>query len=360
MLIYVTGGTGFVGSHSIAAMVNAGCRVRMLVRDPNAVATVLGPLGVDLDAIEVVTGDVTQEATVAHTMRGTDAVLHAAAVHSFDTRQHPESRRVNARGTEVVMSTAYRAVTGPILYVSTVAALAPSPKRVISTQSQVGRPKEESLWTRAVADLVARNYQRQGAPVVITYPPSLLGPCDPRLTDQNVRLRNRLRGLTPLWPSGGFPIGDVRDTAGLHAALVTGQVRGRNRYFGPNRYLTTRQYLDAVRKATGRRLPTAFAPARALLPFAALASTVQRVWPWHIPAAYGATYICASETRVDEDEESPTRPRPIAETVADTVRWMRATGLLSARQAGRAGKCQCPHTAGDRQPLPNVCPGDRR
>jgi dihydroflavonol-4-reductase len=346
VLIYVTGGTGFVGSHSIAAMVSAGCRVRMLVRDPNAVATVLGPLGVDLDAIEVVAGDVTQEFTVAHTMRGTDAVLHADAVQT--------------RGTEVVMNAAYHAVTGPILHVSTVAALTPSPNRVISTQSQVSRPKEESLWTRAVADLIARNYQRLGAPVLITYPPSLLGPCDPQLTDQNVQLRDRLRGLTRLWPSGGLPLGDVRDTANLHAELLTGQVRGRNRYFCPNRYLTTRQYLDAVRKATGRRLPTAFAPARALLPFAAAASTMQRVWPWHIPAEYGATYLCAADTRVDEDEQSPTPPRPIVETVADTVRWMRAAGLISARQAGRVGKCQCPDAAGERRRLPDACPGRRR
>ncbi|NHW87804.1 hypothetical protein, partial [Escherichia coli] len=83
--------------------------------------------------------------------------------------------------------------------------------------------------------------QAEGAPVVISYPPALLGPDDPKLGDQNARLRYLLRGLMPMWPTGGFPVGDVRDVAALHATLAAGTIQG-NRHFGPGRHLSTRDF----------------------------------------------------------------------------------------------------------------------
>jgi hypothetical protein len=169
---------------------------------------------------------------------------------------------------------------------------------------------------------------------VITYPPAVLGPHDPGVGDQTGRLRDTLRGLTPIWPAGGFPLGDVRDTARLHASLVTGN--GPGRYFGPGRFVSTREYLDTVREVTGRRLPALRLPAVSLLPVGVLAGLLQRVWPWHVPAEYGAIYTCACATPVRET--APTggiAPRPAADTVADTVRWLHRTGLLSDRAAGR-------------------------
>jgi hypothetical protein len=113
-------------------------------------------------------------------------------------------------------------------------------------------------------------------------------------------------------------------------------VRG-NRFFGPGHYLTTREYVRAVRTATGRALPTAFLPARAMLPLGLVTGLVQHWWPWHIPAEYGAIYTCACATRVDERADTGgIAARPVPETMTDTVRWLLRTGLVSARQAGTA------------------------
>jgi nucleoside-diphosphate-sugar epimerase len=180
---------------------------------------------------------------------------------------------------------------------------------------------------------VARRHQAGGAPVVITYPPALLGPHDPRLGDQTARLRNALRGLMPIWPSGGFPVGDVRDTAALHASLA-GVPAGR--HFGPGHYLSTRDYVGVLRGVTGRALPAVRLPAAAMLPVGVLTSALQRVWPWHIPAEYGAIYTCACATRVaDSASTNGIAPRPVAETFAGAVRWLHGEGLLTDRSAGR-------------------------
>ncbi|WP_119730399.1 NAD-dependent epimerase/dehydratase family protein [Thermomonospora amylolytica] len=343
MLVTVTGGTGFVGAHSVAAIVARGHRVRLLARDPSTVERALSPLGVDLDAVQVAAGDVRDETAVAAAVRGADAVLHAASVYSFDSRDRARIRRTNVAGTEVVLAAARRAVDGPVVHVSTFGALAPSGGRTVGAGSPVGRPREAYLASKAAAETVARRHQEQGAPVVITYPPALLGPDDPRLGDQTARIRDTLRGLMPIWPRGGFPVGDVRDTAELHATLLTAPGREGNRYFGPGRYLATRDQVRALREITGRRLPAVFAPAAALVPVGLLADLVQRAWPWHIPAPYGAIYVCARATRVGED--APTggiAPRPFNRTLEETVRWLYRAGHLSARQAGRP--------AGERQP----------
>jgi dihydroflavonol-4-reductase len=77
MRVLVTGGTGFVGRHTVAALVGHGHRVRLLVRAPERIAPALDPLGIT--QVEVVVGDVTNPAAVQQAMGGCDAVVHAAS-----------------------------------------------------------------------------------------------------------------------------------------------------------------------------------------------------------------------------------------------------------------------------------------
>lgn len=335
MLVSITGGTGYVGSHTVDAVLRAGHRVRLLVRDESTVERALGPLGVDGGAVEVVRGDVLDRASVEGLVRGADAVVHAAAVFSFDSRTHRGMARTAVEGTELVLDAARRAGTGRIVYVSTFGALLPSRGRGLGVDSPVGRPRETYLAAKAAAESVARAHQAAGAPVSITYPPALLGPHDPKLGDQVTRVRNTLRGLMPIWPSGGLPVGDVRDTAALHARLVGGGLVG-DRHFGPGEYLSTRRFVEVLREVTGRSLPAVRLPARAMLPLGAVVGVVQRVWPWHIPAEYGAIYTCAHATWVGEGAPGARVGRPVGETFADTVRWLHREGLLSDRAAGIA------------------------
>ncbi|MFG2049438.1 NAD-dependent epimerase/dehydratase family protein [Micromonospora sp. NPDC048935] len=325
MTVLVTGGTGFVGTHVVAALLRAGHRVRVLAR-PGRQPELPG-------VEEFVVGDVTDAATVARAVRGVEYVLHAASVYSFDSRRRAETRRVNARGTAVVLEAARRAGVACTVHVSTFGALLPAPGRVVGPDSPVGAARETYLASKAEAERIARWHQRDGSPVVIVYPPALLGPDDPRLGDQTGRLRAVLRGFMPIWPTGGFPIGDVRDTAALLAGLLTSE--GSGRVFGPGRYVSTRDYVRTVREVTGRSLPTLFLPARAMLPAAAMTDVLQRVWPWHIPAEYGACYVCACDSRVDPLPAAlGIEPRPFADTLADTVRWLHRAGLVSSRQVG--------------------------
>jgi dihydroflavonol-4-reductase len=103
LLVVVTGGTGYVGSHAIAALAKAGHQIRVLARSPDTVPAALTPLGVD--RVDTVTGDVTDSDAVERALEGADAVLHAASVFSMDPRRADEMRAVNVRGTDTVLDT---------------------------------------------------------------------------------------------------------------------------------------------------------------------------------------------------------------------------------------------------------------
>jgi dihydroflavonol-4-reductase len=330
MRVLVTGGTGFVGAHSVAAIVRAGHQVRLLARDPGSVARALGPVGVvEPDSVEVVRGDMTDAALLRRIMAGVDGVLHAGAVYSFDSRAAATMRAVNAAGTAAVLGEARRAGCDPIVHVSSIVALLPTEDDMLSTRTPVGTAPEPYFASKQAAERIARRHQAGGAPVTITYPSALLGPHDPKLGDQTARLRNALRGLLPVWPTGGFPIGDVRDTAALHAALMEpGQ--GPRRVFAPGVYVSTRDLVGALRGLTGRALPTAYLPARALLPLGRLASAAQQLLPATLPVEYGGIYTCATAVPLAE----VTAGRSLVTTLHDTIRWLYGEGLISTRQAG--------------------------
>ena len=139
LLVVVTGGTGYVGSHAIAALAGAGHRIRVLARSPDRVPGALAPLGID--DVETATGDVTDAAAVERALEGADAVVHAAAVFSMDARRADEMRSVNVRGTDVVLGSAHRLGLDPIVYVSSeLALLPPAEGEVLTADSAVKQP----------------------------------------------------------------------------------------------------------------------------------------------------------------------------------------------------------------------------
>src|SRR5688572_3171556 len=96
--VLVTGGTGYVGARIVADLVAAGQRVRVLARNLARLPPALRQYGNELpDRVGVTLGDATDERAVATAVRGCDAVVHAAAVFSFDRSKRAEMIRTNRR-----------------------------------------------------------------------------------------------------------------------------------------------------------------------------------------------------------------------------------------------------------------------
>lgn len=202
MLDAVKGGTGFVGSHTVAALVGAGHDVRMLVRRPNGVAPALEPLGVDPNSVEVALADMTDRSAIEAGLDGCDAV-HAASVYSFDPSRADEIARVNAQGVRHVLESAVYAGLDPIVHVSSTLALIHdgNPGQVLSPDTPPGNSPHPYSSSKAWQESFARNLQDEGHPVVNTNPGGCGGPMI-RTTASHSSSREHACAAWPRWCHG--------------------------------------------------------------------------------------------------------------------------------------------------------------
>ncbi len=335
MKILVTGGTGFVGSHTVAALQARGHEVRLLVRDPSRCPPALDPLAAG--ECEAVSGDITDPDSVAAAVRGCDAVIHAAALYALSPRETRTILDTNTRGAEVVLDAAIEAGCDPVVHVSSYSALLPQTER-LHPNLPVGSIATPYASSKAAADRIARARQDAGAPVLISYPGFVLGPHDPYVGESTRLVLSLLRGQVPMRLHGVLPIADVRYVATAHAAMME---PGR----GPRRYLVTGHDTDAedlraeLGRLTGRKLRALPAPRSAALIGGKIADTVQRMLPVRLTAGYEGPYILGATPRAGTDS-SRTRaelgaiPPPLEETLQETVQWLATDGHLAAKTTG--------------------------
>jgi dihydroflavonol-4-reductase len=347
MRVLVTGGTGFIGSHTVAAVVRAGHDVRLLVRRPERVDPALAPLG--LQVAEVVTGDVLDAGSVKGAADGCDAVIHAAALYSVDPRMGQKVLATNRRATEIVLHAAVRARLDPIVCVSSYVALLPS-HGVLGPDSSVGVDGPMYPRSKAEAELIARRHQAEGAPVVITSPGAVAGPHDPYFGDSAFVIAMILRNRIPFATPGGWPVADVRYVADAHAAALRPGM-GPRRYLLGGHYRTWRELYTAFRHLTGRRLPAVPTPGSVARASGKAMDGLQRLVPRRLPFGYQGSWIITHCRGTDDStarDQLGVAPPPLDETLGDTIRWMVKAGHLPARLAGKLAQTDPP--AGDTRP----------
>ena len=339
LLVLVTGGTGYVGSHSIAALASAGHRMRVLARSPASIPAALEPLGVD--RVEATIGDVTEPAAVERALQGCDAVLHAASIFSTDPRKADAINSVNVRGTDIVLGTAHRLGLDPVVYVSSeVALLPPAPGEVLTPDSPVQRPPGPYCRSKADAELVARKYQALGAPVVSVMPAAVWGPQDPHLGEGATMATNVLRNRFPVVMPGGMQIVDVRDVAAVLAAVMQ-PGRGPRSYMVTGHYLTLPELIRTLGDLSGRRLRFVTFPPWFLAAFGRTADLVQRRLRARLPWRAESIWIMNCDAHCDDSktrDELRLESRPLRETFVDTVQWLVEVGHLTPREAGRLAR----------------------
>lgn len=334
--VFVTGGTGFVGSWIAAALLEAGHGVRLAVRRPEQVAKTFAGRDVVPDDVQVV--DLFDSASVRGALEGCDAAVHAAAVFSLDPRRRDETLSTNERATRTVLEAAVAAGCDPVIHISSTVALA----RRGGTDSSLPLGDLDLPYSKSkiASERVARSLQDQGAPVVSVYPGSVYGPADPYLGEQATRLAWVARGLFPIWPTGGMHAVDVRDTAAVvEACLRPG--RGPRRYVVPGHHMTAADLYGAVGGAIGRRRPHVSVPARMVPAVTAPMDALHRVLPraWRYPADREGAELVARDTRFDTspaERELGVHARPLEESVRDTVMWLVDEGRLPAKYRRRA------------------------
>jgi len=331
MKVLVTGGTGFVGSHAVEALVGAGHEVRLLARSREKVDRVIGARGIEVS--DVVLGDMTDAKCVRKALTGCDAVLHAAAeVEIGRTKSVFES---NMAGSHNVVGTAVELGLDPIMVISSVATMFPPVGPVITVDDPIVNLHTDYGRSKAEGERYLRELQAAGHPVVSIYPTGVFGPDDPGPGAPLKGLRDRIR-YGYLMTTGGAGVVDVRDLASvIVAALEPG--RGPRRYMAGGHFQPWADEAVLCEQVIGRRVRRIPAPPWLLSLAGRIIDMIKAVFPsFDYPLTYEASLFvtlfvpCPSEKTA---EELGVTFRPTRETLTDTIRFLVEAGELKPTQA---------------------------
>lgn len=334
MRVMVTGGTGFTGSHTTRALIDAGHEVRLLVRDAAKVKQVFEPHGLALE--DVVVGDITDETSVKEAMRGCDAVFHGAAVVDLRASMAKQVLETNARGVELVIGGAYRRGLPSIVYVSSLSIFFAPGCGPLDPSMPIAPATTVYARSKGDAERTVRALQEEGAPIRVSYPVGIVGPDDPGMSDANHAVYSWFKD-TGVVTSSGFQIVDVRDVAQVHRALLE-LPEGSHRYSAAGEMLAWKDLYPFLDGLTGKRIRRVPVPGPALRALGVVGDLVKRVRDFNFPLtrdgmSFATQWPGADASRTTQDLGVPFRPSD--ETYRDTLRWMAAKGHLSEKHVGR-------------------------
>jgi dihydroflavonol-4-reductase len=253
---FVTGATGFVGSHVARLLSEQGADLRLLVRAGSRQDNIAG-----LNA-ELVTGDLCNEASLRKGMEGCEFVFHVAADYRLFVRDPEPMYRANVDGTSAVIQAAEKAGVRRVIYTSSVATLGFGYEPVVVNEDtpvqevdMVGHYKRSKF----LAERRAQQLAEQGAPVIIVNPSTPVGEGDIKPTPTGTIVVDFLKKKFPAYVDTGLNIVDVHDVARGHLLAMT---RGRpgERYVLGGENITLKQILDTLGELTGLPSPTVKVP----------------------------------------------------------------------------------------------------
>jgi dihydroflavonol-4-reductase len=251
-LALVTGASGFLGWHVANLLVGQGHPVRALVRQGSSVSGL---------AVETVTGDLRDPASLQSAMAGIRLVFHVAADYRLWAKDSAEMYRSNVDGTRNVLEAAKQAGVARVVYTSTVGCMG-LPREGLGdekTPVSLGDMTGDYKKSKFMAEQIALEYAGAGLPVVIVNPTAPVGGHDVKPTPTGKIVLDFMQGKIPAFIDTGLNIVDARDCAKGHLqACEHGRVGERYILGGEN--LSLQQILFKLSEITGRKPPTTQIP----------------------------------------------------------------------------------------------------
>ena len=297
--VAVTGGTGFVGSRLIDALIGAGHDISALTRRPQD----------GRRSVNWVAGSLEDQAALDRLAVGADALIHVAGVINADEAGFEAG---NVHGTAAIIAAARAAKVPRLVHVSSLAAREPELSRYGGSKG-----RSEAL------------VRGSGLDFAIVRPPAVYGPGDMETLEL---FRMAKRGLILLPPAGRLSLIHVDDLARLMLVLATGGTPPRltEPDDGTPGGWTHRELAQALAVAVGSK-SIALSMPRAAVRFGALLDGLIRRGRAKLTPDRAA-YFCHPDWVVDparrppEELWQPSIPTP--EGLADTARWYERQGWL--------------------------------
>jgi len=251
MKCFVTGATGFLGSHVARQLLSQGAELRLLVRPTSRLDNIA-----DLPAERAV-GDLRDSKSLKRGMSGCEFVFHVAADYRLWTRNGQELYDSNVEGTRNVLAAARDSGVRRVIYTSSVATMGfgnngrlTDEKTPVTLSNMIGDYKRSKFMAEQLVIAAAH----AGQNVVVVNPTTPIGERDIKPTPTGRIVVDFLRRKFPAYVDTGLNLVDVADCALGHLLAMEKAVPGE-RYILGGENLTLKQILDKLAAITGLPSP---------------------------------------------------------------------------------------------------------
>jgi len=325
MQTLVTGATGFLGLNLCQRLALAQTPTRALVRSPER-AQALRALGV-----EVVGGDVTDEASVGRAMAGVEVVYHLAGKLFIPGVPPEEYERIHVQGTRTVLAQARARKVARLVHCSTTGVFGVTGSRPADEEATYA-PTNVYERTKLQGESLTREAMGEGLAAVIIRPGLVYGPGDLHLLGFFRSIQRgmfRPIGRAPVWLHPVY-IDDMSDA--MIRAAECPQAIGETFNIAGRRPVTLRELSQEIARSIGVPPPRGWIP----LPIAHTVAAVGDALPaamQHRAPLTTSRLDFLTHSRMYRVEKAQrlldfTAETPLAEGLARTASWYRAEGLL--------------------------------
>jgi len=325
MRLFVTGATGFVGSHIASLAAEQGAKLRLLTR------TTSNLTHLPKDS-ELVTGDLREPASFASALQGCDAVLHVAADYRLWVPDPADMYRANVEGTRELLRLAREAGVPRVVYTSSVATMGfkhdgtiVDEDTPVSEAHMIGHYKR-SKW---LAEQVAIDAARAGQHVILLNPTTPIGALDTKPTPTGRIVVDFLNRNFPAYVDTGLNLVDVSEIARAHLVALEHGTSGE-RYILGGENLTLKQILDRLAAITGLPSPKHKVPHAVAMAFAFFDENITGKLRGKEPRAtveavrMGKKMMFASSAKAER--ELGFQVRSVEAALREACRWFIANG----------------------------------
>src|SRR5882724_258465 len=326
MLAFVTGATGFLGSHIARVLAEQGARLRLLVRPTSDLRNIA-----DLNA-ERVEGDLRDPASIEKALAGCEALFHVAADYRLWIRDPEQMYRSNVEGTRGLIEAARKQGVRRVIYTSSVATMGfgsngtPADEdSPVALADMIGHYKRSKF----MAEQIALEAGRSGMHVVTVNPTTPIGEQDVKPTPTGRIVVDFLKRKFPAYVETGLNLVDATVCARGHVAALEKGKSGE-RYILGGENLTLKQILDKLGRITGLpspkiKLPYFFAFATGVIDEAFTGRLLKREPRATIDTVrMGKKKMFASSDKAER--ELGWKIVPVEDALRRAVEWFRGNG----------------------------------
>jgi dihydroflavonol-4-reductase len=318
VMIVVTGASGLVGANLVRALLFAHQRVRVVVHRESAAFQGL--------KVEQVKADLRDPDSLSKAFSHADLVYHLAGLITISGSDWVQAEQINTLGTRNVVDACLKNKVKRLIHFSSIEAVQQKPLNVpVNDDSPLVHSSEAPPYARskAAAEIEVQSGIQRGLDAILMRPTAIVGPYDFKPSLLGQAIIKLASGHMPFLVTGGFDWVDVRDVVSAALSAARKAPCGYS-YILSGHWHSISEMAQLLCDFGCKRTTRIVFPRFIAYPFAPLLEWAAKIH--HSEPIYTRVSLRTLNSNHVISHERATRelgyePRPISETLADTLHW---------------------------------------